>query len=291
MYGRILVPTDGSAVAEQAAEAAVSLTRQCGADLYTIYVQETGRFPFGSDEDIADEHRRHGTQAVSMVADRASDGGVEATTDILENRRSVHQAIVDYVTEYDIDCVVMGTHGRSGAGQFVLGSVAEQTLRESPVPVMTVHEETINELPFESLLVPVDGSESADVALEHAIKLASVVDGTICLIHVVDVSVVSWEHTGGQILDALERNGKRLLEDATDRIREAGIETGDGSVVTGHPSQAICEYATEHGVGCIVLGTHGRTGLRRFVLGSVAERVVRHSEVPVIATKQPPNEE
>lgn len=289
MYERILVPTDGSSVAAAAGEAAVALADQFGAGLHAIYVVDRRNLPRGFESEAAEERVEQGEVALSTLSEQASAAGLDVTTSLLgaENSEPVHRAIIDYTDGHDIDCVVMGTHGRSGVGRFVLGSVAEQTLRESPVPVLTLHEETSFDPALDSILVPTDGSESAEAALDHAIEYALETDGTIHIVNVVDTRVLAEGFDAGSALDALEEAGERALEVAIHRAEDAGVSSVQASVLSGTPHRAICDYVEDRDVDGIVMGTHGRTGIERYILGSVTERVVRHSDVPVIATKAP----
>lgn len=285
MYDRILIPTDGSDVAASAASAAVGLARQFDADLHAIHVVETEPFPVVF-EDVTAELAEQGRRALEAIEERATDADVEATTTVIEDGRPVHRAVLEYADEHGIDLVVMGTHGRTGLGRVVLGSATEQTLRESPVPVMTVHDDTTVGETFTSILVPFDGSDGAHAAVDHAFGLARATGATVHLLNVVDHGVVAGGDVNvGMVLDALEDSGERALETVAERAEREGVDIGDASVRIGSPFRSIVEYADEEGVDCIVMGTHGRAGIDRVLLGSVAERVIRQTSVPVIATK------
>lgn len=285
MYERILVPTDGSNVAAAAGDAAVKLARQFDADLHAIHVLEDGDVSLDVSDEDDEELIQYGRDTVRAIGERAAEDGVDVTSAVLDDGGSVHSVILDYTVEHEIDCIVMGTHGRSGISRFVLGSVAEQTLRESPVPVVTIHEDTVFDPEFESLLVPTDGSSCAYAALDHAIGLALATGAALHVVNVVDVKALTGNIDAGSILDALEEAGERAIDDAVKRADEAGVSTVEANLMSGTPYRAICEYADEREIDGIVMGTHGRSGIERFVLGSVTERVVRHSDVPTFAIK------
>ncbi|MBX0297817.1 universal stress protein [Haloarcula nitratireducens] len=287
MYDRILIPTDGSDVAEAAAEAAIAFAGRFEADLHIIHVLEVGELPPGFEDEGADEFASRGKEAVSRVAEMATNADVDVTTAILENGASIHRAILTYASDHGVDCIVMGTYGRTGLDRFVLGSVAEQTLREAPVPVMTVHEDTVVDPDFSAVLVPTDGSACAQAAADHAIELALATDAALHIVHVVDLGVVWDEVNAGVVLDALEEAGKQALQTIIDQADESGVATSESSVLSGAPHSAIVEYADERDVDCVVMGSHGRTGIDRYLLGSVTERVVRLTDVPVLALKEP----
>lgn len=285
MYDTILVPTDGSDVAAAAADAAVALAREFDAAIHAVHVLELGELPAGVDDEYADEFAHRGEQATADIADKAAAAGVEITTAVIEPTGKIHDAIVGAAEDADADCIVMGTYGRTGLDRFVIGSVAEQTLRDAPVPVMTVHEDATVELPFEDVLVPTDGSDCAESAADHAIALAAATGASLHVVNVVDLGVVWGDIDTGTVLDALEASGKRALDRVVDRAEAADVSTVEASVLSGTPYHAIDDYAEENGADCIVMGTHGRTGLDRYLLGSVTERVIRLSDVPVLATK------
>lgn len=293
MYDRLLVPTDGSNVATGAGEAAVALADKFDADLHAIFVLERANLPAGFESEAGEERLRLGRAALDEIVDGAGGTDLDITTTVLENegRNPVHQTIIDYSVEHGIDLVVMGTHGRTGISRMVLGSVAEQTLRESPVPVMTIHENTTFDPDLDSVLVPTDGSDSAGAALDHAIELALATDAAIHIVNVVDIGVVTGDYDAGRVLEALNEAGERTLEVAIHRAKDAGVSTVEATVARGRPHQAITDYAEQRDVDAIVMGTHGRTGVARFILGSVTERVVRHTDVPVIATKAATSDE
>ncbi|WP_152041122.1 universal stress protein [Salinigranum salinum] len=285
MYQRILLPTDGSKASSTAAEAAVRLADQFDAELHVIHVLEHDKISTETDDVAAPA--RNGEKAVQVAVELAASSGVEATRRVVEKSASIHQEILTYTAEHSIDCIVMGTRGRSGLSlsRAVLGSVAELTLRESPVPVMTVHEETVIDADISSVLVPTDGSECAHTAVEHAGKLARSVDATLHVIYVVEIGQVINGDRARRLREALEEIGEKALNLALEKVQSSTYLPTETSLVTGPPYLEIVRYAEEHDVDCIVMGTHGRKGIRRFILGSVTERVIRRADVPVISIK------
>lgn len=283
MYDRILFPTDGSDPAETAADAAIALAGRFDATLDVLHVLELGELPPGVEDEGADEFAHQGEEATNEVVERATEAGLEATAAVIEGGKQTHTGIVEYAEENDVDCIVMGTSGRSGLDRLVLGSVAERTLRESPVPVLTVHEETVFDPELDSILVPTDGSECASLAAEHAIDLAEATDAAVHVIHVVDLGMLWGDSATGAVTEALEEAGQRALDQVIEQAEAADVPTPEGTVLSGTPHEAISTYADENDNDCIVMGTHGRTGVDRMLLGSVTERVVRTTDVPVLS--------
>jgi nucleotide-binding universal stress UspA family protein len=139
---------------------------------------------------------------------------------------------------------------------------------------------------YDRILVPTDGSEGTEGAVDHAIDLATTYDAALHALYVVDTNV----HVDGSAagtFDAIESAGRRAVDEVLERAEAAGVETVEGAVVEGTPHRAILDYADEHAVDLVVMGTHGRTGLDRYLLGSVAEKVVRLSDAPVLTVRIP----
>jgi universal stress protein A len=159
---------------------------------------------------------------------------------------------------------------------------------------------------MKNILVPTDFSESADAALRQAVKLAELGGGRITLLHVIFLDKIKDELLG---LDALENLTRvlnapaseathtptnpveTLAEAAQQRLKEAATSIGgkvkiDTAVAEGRPSVEVVEYANEHGIDLIAMGTHGRSPLGRAFLGSVADNVIRQAECPVLVVRK-----
>ena len=289
MYDKILVPTDGSAAAGTAAETALGLAQRFDASIHAITVVDLNDTPTDVESEVAEERTRRGEETLASLRDQAADVDVSTETQVIETVDPVHQTIIDYARDHDVDLTVMGTHGRTGLNRLVLGSVTERTLRTSPVPVLTVHEDTTLDPDFETVLVPTDGSEPANVAAGHGIAFAEAIDAAVHVIYVVDLTDLSGEYGSSKVLQAFEEAGQRAIDDVIDRAGDADLRSVEASVLSGTPARAILDYAEERDIDCIVMGTQGRTGLERYFLGSVTEKIVRAADVPVL-TVSPPEE-
>lgn len=138
---------------------------------------------------------------------------------------------------------------------------------------------------YEEILVPTDGSAGMDAVIDHAASLAREHDATLRALYVVDTASLtdlpmetSWEG----VSEALKQEGRTALKEVERRVTEVPIET---KMVEGSPARDIVSYAQKEGCDLIVMGTHGRAGFDRLLLGSVAERVVRSSTVPVLTIR------
>lgn len=145
MFDRILIPTDGSNAVRPAVEAALTLAETHGATLYALFIVDqpisvsgTGEGFTGLDN-LLDELEEEGHQATSAIADQATDRDIETMTAV--RRGNPHDDILTYANEHDIDLIVMGTHGRTGVKRALLGSVTEDIVRHSEIPVLTMHRE------------------------------------------------------------------------------------------------------------------------------------------------------
>lgn len=139
---------------------------------------------------------------------------------------------------------------------------------------------------YEDILVPTDGSEGVQEAIDHGIEIVTLADATIHALYIVDtgdyapLSEAKWL----TIEEALEAEGENAVGDIEDRARQAGVDAVT-SITHGNPYEEILAYADEHGIDLIVMGTSGRSGIDRILVGSVAETVIRHAEVPVLVKR------
>ncbi|KAB1194574.1 universal stress protein [Haloferax sp. MBLA0076] len=143
---------------------------------------------------------------------------------------------------------------------------------------------------YSHILFPTDGSECADAALDHALDHAEMYDATIHALYVADVREVGHAAPAvslGKVRDALHDSGRDVLERVARTARAAGIDV-ETTVTEGTPESEILEFADRDDIDLVVMGTHGRSGLDRYLIGSVAERVVRSSPVPVLTVRQEP---
>ncbi len=138
---------------------------------------------------------------------------------------------------------------------------------------------------YDDILVPTDGSPAAAAAIDHAVDLAQTYGGRVHALYVVDASAFASIDAGSEmVVDALEQEGEQAVEAVAERADAAGVET-ETHVVSGTAYRGILDYIESEGIDLVVMGTHGRRGIERFLLGSVTERVVRSAEVPVLTVR------
>jgi nucleotide-binding universal stress UspA family protein len=139
---------------------------------------------------------------------------------------------------------------------------------------------------YDTILVPTDGSDASMEAVDEAVELAGRLGGTVHVLSVVEQAQYAPMNTPSpDFVDSLEANAREALDRAVDRAEAAGAEGVEGTVEAGTAHEAIVSYVDEADVDLVVMGTHGRTGLDRVLLGSVTEKVVRLSPVPVLTVR------
>jgi nucleotide-binding universal stress UspA family protein len=142
---------------------------------------------------------------------------------------------------------------------------------------------------YETILIPTDGSDAADGAVDRALELAETYGATVHALYAVR-PVYTVEDGLDRVYAALEADGERATSEIAERAAEAGVDAVT-EVRRGPPHSEILDYVDEHGVDLVVMGTHGRTGLDRYLLGSVTEKVVRLADVPVLTVRTPAEED
>jgi nucleotide-binding universal stress UspA family protein len=190
----------------------------------------------------------------------------------------------------------MATHGRSGLGRWVYGSVAEAVLRQAPVPLLLVRAwqpaTTATFDPRPCLLVPLDGSRYAETALPAASRLARQLAGALLLVRAVPVAgagtALDWALAPDLAIEtaALARAATDYLDRIADRLRRTGVMV-DYLARSGEPAAVIEAVGQERAAALIVMTTHGRTGLQRLALGSVADAVLRQQDRPLLLVRPP----
>ncbi len=292
MTTRVMVPLDGSAVAEGALGHAAAVARIFGASIVLARVPESTIVPVMSAgvwiTRVMETEEAHAEAEsyLKVVASRPLLDGIA-----VESRTPgypVVESLVDLIDAEGIDLVVMTTHGRTGPARWVMGSVAERLVRGAKVATYIVRSQTqaADSAPdFSNILVPLDGSALSEFALKPAERIASSVGGTL---HLVRVPVVPGyltvlPETAGWIPEQLRDSAiaaEEYLAEKADALMASGItvETDVEPVLEGTVADGIIDAASEHGAGLIVMSSHGRTGLDRWFLGSVADRVLRGAE-------------
>lgn len=291
----ILVPLDGSALAEQALDVAASRARKTGATLHLVSVREPlpplalppdVPLPTNDLEDQAQAELQEYLETVASAARSTLPSA--ATTAILTGDAAA--ALCEYVEDQEVDLVIMTTHGRTGLSRLWLGSVADRMLRRLAIPVLLLHpSEEPQPTEFRRLVVALDGTIEQPI-LDAMLALGAQPGTTRCLLtRVVEPAV--------PVLSGLAARPARLPPDwnvkreidarnylvrVADPMARAGWNV-DSQVLVGRGVAAqVLALAEAAGADCILVGTHGARGLERLMLGSVADKIVRGARVPVL---------
>ena len=285
MYDRILFPTDGSEEATAVLEHAVDLASAHDATLRVLHVADTNRDSVTTiGTDVLDVLEERGEEYVSAAVDRATERGVEAAGEVVQG--DPHAAIVDYAASRDADLVVMATHGRR-LRRYLLGSVTERVVRRSEVPVLTVRPDDRIAYPYGNVLVPTDGSDPATAAIEQASGVAAAAGAKLHLLSVVDTAGFGFDVRSDVAIDRFEEAAREAIETGTGTAERAGLADVTGAIEYGSIGREIVNYVEEHDVDLVAVGTRGHTGIDRYLLGSVTERLIRTSPVPVLTVRGP----
>lgn len=288
VHDRILFPTDGSDVAGAVLDHVLDLAVDVDATLDVLNVADTNRDSVARiDGEVVDVLEGEGEAIVEAAADRARDRGVPVETDVLQG--DPYRTIVDYADTRDVGLVAMPSRGRRTLDRFLLGSVTERVVRRSDVPVLTIRpdDDVDARYPYRNVFVPTDGSESANAALAAATDVASTADAGLHLLHVIEETGFSLDFGSADDEDeAVEAEANEILETAAETARDAPVGSVTTAIERGSVHEETLAYVDDHEVDLVVVGTHGRTNLDRYLLGSVAEKLVRSSPVPVMTVRE-----
>lgn len=298
MQRQILVPLDGSPFSEHALPVALDLGRRTGARLHLVHVHEAPVaqvYPDGLpvfDERWDGALRAQEEEYLRSLAHRCMEtAGISPATELLEG--AVTAAIANYASEVGVDRIVMTTHGRGGISRAWVGSVADALVRKAAVPILLIRpkEQLVDwrrGADARHVLVTLDGSEMGEGILEPALELGAALGARFTLLRVVlpvpfapGRQGVSASFSTEGVAQA-QRDADQYLAAIAARLRERGVTVSTDTVVHTSPALGILDYAGTSSVDLIAMATHGRGGWSRVALGSVADKVMRGTMMPVL---------
>lgn len=292
MRSTIIVPLDGSNEAESALPVARALAARNNARLTLASVIEVS-LEFDAwvetamltlDEELDDwiAERREYVEGVARGID-----DLETNVEILVGQPA--DQIAALADDLDDPMIVIASHGRGGVAQVVIGSVTFRIVHDVHCPVVVVRipdQPSAEPAPsFEHIMIPLDGSEFSAAIIERALDALGEPKPAVLLLHVLDGS--SWAgrtiHGGliRQYVEAINETAEEHLTKVSARIQGLGYEVSH-ELRTGNVTEQIQQAARDHGVGMIAMATHGRGGLGRALLGSVAQRLLQNVELPLL---------
>ena len=302
MFDKILIPLDGSELAERALKPGMALAEQSDADVFLLsvpvieyaFVEERMGAGFVVPDQMLVQSRRDLKAYHEDIRTHYAHPNVRIHTAVTEGDEA--GVIVDTAVRENVDLIVMSTHGRSGFSRWMLGSVTERVLRQAPCPVLVIREDR----PLQHIMIALDGSALSEYALTPGLEVAANLGSRLTLF-----SVESSEDVDPSFVAELERVeaglGAKTVEDFYHRtenylqrlqIRLQGKldQAIHLAPRTGPIVQSILDYIETDKVDLVVMATHGRTGLQRWVYGSVTEKVMRSVDCAMLIVRPPAKE-
>lgn len=306
MYDRILVPLDGSGLAEQVLPFVTRISLGMGIPIHLIQVVHT------VPEEMADPvHGLYRSSISAGMHDEAMDylnsikrktQGSEITCEAFEG--NVSSIIIEEAAKTPSSLVAMSTHGRSGVARWLLGSVTDNVLRHTNNPMLIVRGnsegEPESDTNLTTIIVPMDGSPMAEEVIPHVAVLANALELDVTLLHASATADEFGSITGFRRLDgvsgthfqnfeAMSRDARNqaldYLKGMEDKLRKQGVTAIESRLERGSAADVIVDAAQETPDNLVAMTTHGRSGPTRWTLGSVTDRVVRHSGDPVLVIR------
>jgi nucleotide-binding universal stress UspA family protein len=293
MYERILVPLDGSGLAEVALPYAEQLARRLGSQIYLIYVSESAEVP---------QHYIHRFY-LQKVGEATKEGAGRTVGDSVAKSIKVEptvlvghpaEEIVDYADKEDVSLIVMATHGRSGIRRWALGSVAEKVVRATSRPVALIrakgaHAEVREKGAVNKVLVPLDGSERGEAAIPYVEELASKLKAQVILVQVVPPIYLTPNAEQLKEQESFRLSAEDYIKKVAAQFKHKGIEAKSElrEVAVGTVAEEIINIADEICADLVAMSTRGGTEVGPWAFGSVVDRVLRHGNTPLLLVRPP----
>ena len=298
MFENILVPLDGSQLAELALQPALTIGRQIGATitLLTIPVHKqvvlpstAGYTPPVYEPSVNHAQKREEEYLASIRQDNMTDE-IDINSKVVAG--DVAGNIVDIATSQDVNLIVMTTHGYSGFTRWMLGSVTERVLRGAPCPVLVIRRAG----QIKKAMITLDGSRLAEQALSPGLEVGRYLDCQTTLLRVdqgeklSSVEMGFLEVASSELCQELAQNDadrvSYYLDCVVDKFKTPDIPL-DRAVVSGKPADCILEFIEERQIDLVSIATHGYSGLRRWAYGSVTEKILRKADCAMLVVRPP----
>lgn len=300
MFSKIIVPLDGSEFGELALSTALGLAtvsgaKVCLATVVSILTPPRYTHPVTSiDQETYRDAEAHARAYQRSVVEKIRKSGIDVPISTFVGVGRVVDTLDRKVRESGTDLLVIATHGRGPLMRSWLGSVADGLVRRTPCPVLMIRPEK-GEVPeltkpvaFKNILVALDGSTEATEILGHVPSLASPLGAQVLLLRIIPPYMPAGSphlpHLTPEQADIAseEESAARSLSDASRTLRERGLDVETHVMSGSHPADGILDFAREKRPDAVALTTHGRGGISRMLLGSIADKVVRAAHGPVL---------
>ena len=309
-YTRIILPLDGSGTSEQAIPLARELAMHLSLPIRLVYAVEPDSPAITQSlysnrrwMEPASAREARARDYLAIISSRLTADGLQVETVI--PHREPAGGIVEEAGQDPGALIVITSHGRSGLARWWLGSVADKVLHTSDNPMLIIRiREQAFRPPGESpgrLIVPLDGSELAELVLPHVIHLATGMGMPVKLLQITPPEEEYYRFAAmgpglapspapsapsiTELVQLAAQEGSAYLDDVKSRLIDKGVQVVDMEVTQGTPADVIVDRVSEDDVSLVAMTTHGRSGVGRMMLGSVAERVIRQSGCPVLAVR------
>ncbi len=299
MFNKIVVPVDGSPFGELALPLALGIAGKSGGELSVVTVVTPLPGPGSQGDSGSLEEGRlllardHAESYQGELRKRVTLSGSHVPISCHVETGSVVAKLDEYARVAEADLLVMTTHGRGPLQRAWLGSVADGLLRRTPCPILAIRPKEGEKLEVEErglhhILVTLDGSPESREILPFARALVLTFGARVTLFRVIpphfplSSPFTSLSGHGFQGLEDEEGTTREALESEAGLLREEGLSVGVEIATGSHPAEGILEFAEAGGVDLVAMATHGRGGVARLILGSVADKVIRGGTVPVL---------
>ncbi|MFA4836723.1 MAG: universal stress protein [Dehalococcoidia bacterium] len=294
MYERVLVPLDGSELAEIALLHAARLAGKRGAEIRLIYVSKSHE---AQNSQMQQAYLKRIVEEVKRGAEKYIEGpaakAINVESIVLPGDPA--EEIVEYADKEDIGLIIMATLGRSGLKRWALGSVADRVVRATKRPVALIRANTPHPVWDDKgkVIICLDGSRASEAIIPYVEGFASNIDTELILFEVLEMGHYQVTSGGYDYVSHAEDqlgSDRAAAEDYLSRIG-AGIKQKGITVKTevrfGHTAEEIIKFAEEISADVVAMSTHGRSGIARWALGSVADRVLRRGTKPLLLVRPP----
>jgi nucleotide-binding universal stress UspA family protein len=293
MIKLIMVPLDGSAFSEQALPTALSIAKRDNADVEIVHVYEMiwpslteGAPPLDPSLDLELRHRAL-ERLEKLAEEMRTSANLNVKATLLDG--VVEDELANYIERRHVDLVMMSTHGRSGISRLWMGGVASDLVERSLAPVLLIKPEETDSpdtraRSFSNVLIPLDGSRLGGEAIDHAIAVAGTSDVQYLLLVVLpQIGAISDVPIPGlSDDDQLHEAAMSYLVGIAKNFQVLGVNVDFRTTRHSSTARAILDVADESGSDLIAMETHGSGGLKRLLVGSVADKVMRASKVPML---------
>ena len=284
-YQKILVPLDGSDLAEKALPYTKTIAKLKNSEviLFAVSITASG----GRRDRLLKSY-------LEVNAKGLESQGIKVSTTVTYG--NVAEDIIEYADKNNIDLIIISTHGYSGIKRWMLGSVTQKVLYGTGTPVLLIKSKSpeISKLEFKKILLPVDGSPFSETIFPYIEELTRDTNAEVILLEVSEPPIVpsygtrpinpTWEKYRDSIWTELQQQASEYLEEMKSDLVKRGWKIKSQIVKgeVGEVAQSIMQVAEKEKIDLVVIATHGRTGVSRWVYGSVANRIVEESLQPVL---------